>query len=123
MSMRSILSPVMGSATFTPGTGTYINSIDIEQGNATQRVVGVSNYGAGIANVWESTDHGATWTSLDNGVTLPDMPVYWAMIIPGSDNVNTGGANGGILLATEMGGWSTPVTARTSTVLAENSAA
>jgi hypothetical protein len=43
------------------------------------------------------------------------------MIVPGTDNVNTGGPNGGILLATEMGVWSTPVTGGTSTVWTENS--
>jgi hypothetical protein len=111
----------MGAATLLPGSGTYINSIDVEQGNANHLVVAVSNYG--VASVWESTDHGATWTSLDNnGVNLPDMPVYWAMIVPGIDNVNTGGSNGGILLATEMGIWSTSVSAGTSTVWTENSA-
>jgi hypothetical protein len=110
----------MGAASFTPGTGAYVSSIDVEQGNANHLVVAVSSYGA--ASVWESTDHGATWTSLDNnGVNLPDMPVYWAMIVPGSDNVNTGGSNGGIMLATEMGVWSTPVSAGTSTVWTENS--
>ncbi|HXB96024.1 MAG TPA: T9SS type A sorting domain-containing protein, partial [Puia sp.] len=119
----STASPVItqkGAATLLPGAGAYINSIDVEQGNANHLVVAVSNYG--VASVWESTDHGATWTSLDNnGVNLPDMPVYYAMIVPGSDNVNTGGSNGGILLATEMGVWSTSVTSGTSTVWAENS--
>jgi hypothetical protein len=111
----------MGSATLIPGAGAYINSIDVEQGNANHLVVAVSNYG--VASVWESTDHGATWTSLDdNGVNLPDMPVYWAMIVPGTDNVNTGGSDGGILLATEMGTWSTSASAGTSTVWTENSA-
>jgi Secretion system C-terminal sorting domain len=111
----------MGSATLLPGAGAYINSIDVEQGNANHLVVAVSNYG--VASVWESTDHGATWTSLDNnGVNLPDLPVYWAMIVPATDNVKTGGSNGGILLATEMGIWSTSASAGTSTVWTENSA-
>jgi hypothetical protein len=111
----------MGAASLTLPIGAYINSIDVEQGNANHLVVAVSNYG--VASVWESTNHGATWTSLDNnGVNLPDMPVWWAMIVPGSDNVNTGGSNGGILLATEMGVWSTPVTAGTNTIWTENSA-
>ncbi|HEY4111824.1 T9SS type A sorting domain-containing protein [Puia sp.] len=111
----------MGTGTLVPGAGAYISSIDVEQGDANHLVVAVSNYGA--ASVWESTNHGATWTSLDNnGVNLPDMPVYSAMIVPGTDNVNTGGPNGGILLATEMGVWSTPVSSGTSTVWTENSA-
>jgi hypothetical protein len=111
----------MGAASLMPGTGNYINSIDVEQGNANHLVVSVSNYGA--ASVWESTNHGVTWTSLDNnGVNLPDMPVYWAMIVPGNDNVNTGGSNGGILLATEMGVWSTTASAGTGTIWTENSA-
>jgi hypothetical protein len=116
-------SPVVNQvgATLLPGTGAYINSIDVERGNSNHLVVAVSNYG--VASVWESTDHGATWTSLDNnGVNLPDMPVYWAMIVPANGNVNTGGANGGIMLATEMGVWSTTASAGTSTVWTENSA-
>ena len=122
----STASPVatkMGSATLSAiPAGAYINSIDVEQGNANHLVMAVSNYG--VASVWESTDHGNTWTSLDhNGVNLPDMPVYWAMIVPGSDNVNTGGANGGIMIATEMGVWSTSVSAGASTVWTENAGA
>jgi hypothetical protein len=111
----------MGSGTLLPGSGAYINSIDVERGNANHLVVAVSNYG--VASVWESTDHGNTWTSLDNNaVNLPDMPVYWAMIVPGTDNVNTGGSNGGIVIATEMGIWSTSASAGISTVWTENSA-
>jgi len=100
-------------------SGSYISSIDVEKGNDSHLLITVSNYG--VASVWESKDKGTTWTSLDNnGVNLPDMPVRWGMIVPSTANVGTG-ANGGILLATELGVWSTTTTNGTSTVWTQNS--
>jgi hypothetical protein len=101
-------------------SGSYISSIDVEKGNDSHLLITVSNYG--VASVWESKDKGTTWASLDNnGVNLPDMPVRWGMIVPSTNNVGTG-ANGGILLATELGVWSTTVSNGTSTVWTQNSA-
>lgn len=101
--------------------GSYISSIDVEKGNDSHLIVTVSNYG--VASIWESKDKGTTWASLDNnGVNLPDMPVRWGLIVPSSNNVGTGGANGGILLATELGVWSTSATNGTATVWTQNSA-
>jgi hypothetical protein len=76
----------------------------------------ISNYG--VASVWESTDGGTTWNSLDNnGVNLPDMPVRWGMFIPTSYVARTAGpSTGGILLATELGVWTTSTTNGTSTI-------
>ncbi|MBS1668584.1 MAG: T9SS type A sorting domain-containing protein [Bacteroidetes bacterium] len=100
--------------------GYYISSIDVERGNANHLLVTVSNYG--VSSVFESTDRGTTWTSLDNnGVNLPDVPIRWGMIVPSTANVGTGGPNGGIMLATEMGVFSTSASNGSSTVWTQNS--
>ncbi len=102
-------------------SGAYISSIDVEKGNGSHLIITVSNYG--VASVWESKDKGTTWASLDNnGVNLPDVPVRWGLIVPSSDNVATGGPNGGIMLATELGVWSSNMSNGTSTVWTQNSA-
>ena len=100
----------------------YISSIDIEQGNSNHMLLTVSNYGA--ASVWESTDGGTNWTSLDNnGVNLPDMPIRWGIFIPSGYNArtaSTAAATGGIMLATELGVWATSTSNATSTVWTSN---
>ena len=87
----------------TMTAGHYISSIDVEQGNAGHIVLSVSNYG--VTSVYESINGGVSWTALDNGSNLPDVPVRWAMIAP----------EGGIMLATELGVWGAETTAGTST--------
>ncbi len=97
--------------------GAYISSIDIEPGNSNHMLLTVSNYG--VASVWESSDGGTSWSSLDNnGVNLPDMPVRWGIFIPGGYNARTTStaATGGIMLATELGVWSSSSSNGTSTV-------
>ena len=54
-----------------------------------------SNFG--INNVWYSTNGGTAWTAIDGN--LPDMPVRWAVIVPGQDDQ--------LILATEAGIYST----------------
>jgi type IX secretion system substrate protein len=101
--------------------GSYISSIDVEKGNKSHILVTVSNYG--VASIWESTDKGTTWTSLDNnGINLPDMPVRWGMILPSGANAGNGGNKGGLLIATELGVWSASVSNGTSTVWTQNAA-
>ncbi|HXB44946.1 MAG TPA: T9SS type A sorting domain-containing protein [Puia sp.] len=101
-------------------SGSYISSIDVEKGKASHLIVTVSNYG--VASVWESKDKGTTWASLDNnGMNLPDVPVRWGLIVPSTANVGTGGPNAGIMLATELGVWSTTASNGTSTVWTQNS--
>ncbi len=76
-------------------TSVTISSIAIEKGNASHILVTLSNYG--ITSVWESTNTGSTWTSVEGN--LPDMPIRWGMFSPlGGDSA---------LLATELGVWST----------------
>jgi hypothetical protein len=111
--------PVSNAITL-PGTitsGQYISSIDIENGNASHILITISNYGA--TSVYESTDLGVTWTALDNGVNLPDVPVRWGMFIPNGYGQSPS-AVGGILLATELGVWGTNTLNGGSTVFAQN---
>ncbi len=87
-------------------TGTYINSgagmpsgyvscIAVENGNDNHLLVTYSNYG--VNSIWETTDGGTTWTSVEGN--LPDMPVRWALFNPTSSSQ--------ALIATELGVWST----------------
>ena len=78
-----------------PGSGGFISCIEVENGNDDHLILTYSNYGT--ISVWESTDGGSTWTNIEGN--LPDMPVRWALINP----LN----NDQVLLATEMGVWST----------------
>lgn len=112
--------PVSNAITL-PGTitsGQYISSIDIENGDASHILITISNYG--VASVYESTDLGANWTSLDNnGVNLPDVPVRWGMFIP-SGYTQAPSAVGGILLGTELGVWGTNTISGATTPFAQN---
>ncbi len=91
---------------------TAISSIDIDPSNPNHLVVTLSNYG--IANVWESTDGGGTFTNIEGN--LPDMPVRWAVIAPANAQLNgAAGGNGGIILGTELGVWTTSATAGAAT--------
>ena len=97
--------------------GHYISSLDIENGDANHILLTVSNYG--VTSVWESIDGGANWTAIEGN--LPDMPVRWGMFMPAGLSPNTRlNAVGGILLATEMGVWSTNLSNGASTVWVAN---
>lgn len=99
-------------------SGQYISSIDVESGDAAHILITLSNYG--VASVYESTDMGANWTSLDNnGVNLPDVPVRWGMFIPAGFTQHTTSV-GGILLATELGVWGVGTSSGTTTAWAAN---
>ena len=87
------------------GMSGNVSSIDVENGDATHLLATFSNYG--VNSVWESTNSGTSWTSLD-GATLPDIPARWGMFSPlGSDS---------IFLATELGVWTTDNVNGSSTV-------
>jgi hypothetical protein len=95
--------------------GSYISNIDIEPGNSNHLILSVSNYGE--TSVWESTDGGTNWGSIEGN--LPDMPVRWAMFVPNGYHAR-GASVGGVVLATELGVWSTNTINGTSTSWAAN---
>lgn len=73
----------------------WVSSIDVQKGNENHLLVTLSNYG--INSVWESTNGGTSWTSVEGN--LPDIPIRWGVFSP----VN----NDNAFLATELGVWST----------------
>ncbi len=74
-----------------------ISSIDVGA-NDQELIITLSNYG--IKSVWYSNDGGENWISKDeNGYGLPDIPVRWVLFNPQDTRQ--------VLLATEIGVWST----------------
>lgn len=95
---------VLASATLGVPAGAYISSIDVDPNNGNHAIATVSNYG--VASVFETTNGGTSWTSIEGD--LPDMPVYWGMFAPANAVLNgTGNPEGGIILGTELGVWTT----------------
>jgi hypothetical protein len=97
--------------------GSYIASIDVDPVNASHILITVSNYG--VNSVWESTNLGSTWTSVEGN--LPDMPIRWGIFVPA--NLDPGSittAVGGVMLATELGVWSTQTLNAGATVWVQN---
>lgn len=85
------------------GVSGAISCIEIQEGNEQHLLVTFTNYGLNN-NVLESKDGGATWQGVEGvgrpaNERFPDMPVRWALFNP-SDSSQ-------VLLATEMGVWST----------------
>ncbi len=73
----------------------YLNCIEVETGNDLHLLAVYSNYG--INSIWETIDGGTTWTSVEGN--LPDMPIRWALFNPNN--------NDQVVVATELGVWST----------------
>jgi len=96
--------------TAVPG-GSYVSSIDVDPANANHILLTLSNYG--IASVFESTNGGVSFSNVEGN--LPDVPVRWGMFVPASASID-GSTPGGILIATEVGVWSTLVTGGAATV-------
>ncbi|HUR66554.1 MAG TPA: T9SS type A sorting domain-containing protein [Chitinophagaceae bacterium] len=89
-----------------------VSSIDVDPVDPNHILITLSNYG--VISVWESTNGGVVFSPIEGN--LPDMPVRWGMFAPASAQLNgAGGGNGGILLATELGVWTTSLINGTST--------
>lgn len=73
----------------------WVSSIALENGNENHMLVSYSNYG--VNSVWETTNGGSSWTSVEGN--LPDMPIRWVIFAPNN--------NDQALAATELGVWST----------------
>ncbi|HUR64771.1 MAG TPA: PKD domain-containing protein [Chitinophagaceae bacterium] len=89
---------VGGASTTNISTGLptgYVSSIEVETGNDNHLLVTYSNYG--LNSIWESTNGGTSWTSVEGN--LPDMPIRWALFNPTN--------NDQVIVATELGVWST----------------
>lgn len=103
---------VMNTASIGVPANASISCIDVDPANPNHLVVTLSNYG--VASVWESTNGGTTFTNIEGN--LPDMPVRWAVIAPANAQLNgAAGGNGGIILGTELGVWTTSATAGAAT--------
>ena len=81
-----------------------VSCVAIETGNDNHLLATYSNYG--INSVWETTNGGTSWTSVEGNV--PDMPVRWALFNPSNATQ--------ALIATELGVWSTDLLNGASTV-------
>lgn len=75
--------------------GGYVTCVEVETGNDNHLLVTYSNFG--LNSIWESTDGGTSWTSVEGN--LPDMPVRWALFNPSNSDQ--------VIIATELGVWST----------------
>jgi hypothetical protein len=73
----------------------YLSNIEIEDGNDDHIVITYSNFG--VASIWETRNGGINWSNVEGN--LPDMPIRWALMNPRRPHQ--------ILLATELGVWST----------------
>lgn len=82
------------TGTYTGNHGSWVSSIDVGASD-NQLIATFSNYG--VKSVYETTDGGTKWT--DKSGNLPDMPIRGALYNP--DDIKQ------VLLATEMGVWST----------------
>jgi hypothetical protein len=97
--------------------GSAISSIDVDPANSAHILVTLSSYG--VPSVFESTNGGSSFVNIEGN--LPDMPVRWGMFAPATAQLNgAGGGNGGILLATELGVWTTSQINGSSTVWIPN---
>lgn len=77
-----------------PGSAS-VSCIEVENDDENHIIVTYSNYG--VNSVWETRNSGTTWTSVEGN--LPDMPIRWALFNPNDSSE--------VLLATEVGVWST----------------
>ncbi len=85
----------------------FLNCVNV--GTSDNFLVAVfTNYG--VSNIWYSDNAGTSWTAIDGN--LPDMPVRWAMFMPGQDNQ--------MMIATETGVWTTDAINGGTTVWAPN---
>ena len=107
----SATTPAVSLTTAIPAAnGSYISSIDVDPSNANNVLVTMSNFG--VVSVWESTNGGTSFTSIEGN--LPDMPVFWGLFAPPGAQLS-GTTGGGIILGTDLGVWTTSSVNGTST--------
>lgn len=111
-------SPTVAASSPIPvPSGANISSIDIDPANGNHVVVTFSNFG--VISVWESTNGGLSYSNIEGN--LPDIPVRWGLFAPANAQLSgAGGGNGGILLGTDLGVWTTSVINGSATTWAPN---
>ncbi|RYY95874.1 MAG: T9SS type A sorting domain-containing protein, partial [Chitinophagaceae bacterium] len=81
-----------------------VSSIEQDPTNFNRLIVTLSNYG--ITSIYQSLNGGSTFQSIEGN--LPDMPVYWSVILPSNIEPNgPGNGAGGLMIGTETGVWFT----------------
>lgn len=107
------LARTISAGTDPSGVQAYISSIDVDASNGNNILVTLSNFG--VQSVWESTDAGLTFNSLDNnGVNLPDIPVFCGIFAPPGAQLS-GTTGGGIIIGTGLGVWTASTISGTTT--------
>ncbi len=81
----------------------YVSCIEVEDGNDDHVIIVYSSYG--VNSIWETKNGGISWVSIEGN--LPDMPIRWALLNPYKPYQ--------ILVATELGVWSTDTITGTTT--------
>jgi len=116
-SANSAAANVLISSTIPAPANSYLSSIDIDPANPSRIVATVSNYG--VPSIWLSTDGANSWNSIEGN--FPDVPVRWAIFSGPNGQLNgTAGGNGGILIGTELGVWTTSFVNGAATVWIPN---
>lgn len=87
-------SPLVTEITGSEFPAAYISCIAVGETEDVLLVV-FSNYG--VSSLWQTLDGGENWTEVEGN--LPDMPTRWAIYHPENDNQ--------VMLATELGVWTT----------------
>ena len=82
----------------------YLSCIEVQSGDDNHLLAMYTNYG--LNSIWESVNGGTSWTSVEGN--LPDMPVRWALFNPSNSDQ--------VVIATELGVWSTDNLNAASTV-------
>ncbi len=118
LSSASTSTPVVVTSAIIPvAAGASISSIDVDASNANNVLVTLSSYG--ITSVYLSINGGVSFSSIEGN--LPDMPIRWGLFVPSNVQLNgASGGNGGLMLGTELGVWTTSVINGNSTVWIPN---
>ena len=118
LSSASTNTPVVVTNVIIPvAAGGSISSIDVDPSNANNVLVTLSNYG--ITSVYLSVNGGVSFSPIEGN--LPDMPIRWGLFVPSNVQLNGGsGGNGGLMLSTELGVWTTSAINGNSTVWIPN---
>jgi surface protein len=85
------------TATNITGSSFPVASISSIEFGASENEIVVTFFNYGVTSVWYTANGGTTWASKEGN--LPDMPVRWCLMNPTANNE--------VILATEVGVWST----------------